>query len=149
MAVALAPLRASGPESQASLLFRAGRPPTTAELAEHLNLDEDEVAEGPAAANGYTPVSLDQPADGGDSDDLLTDHIGYQDPGLVKVENIQALKPLIADLPERERKILSLRYVADRTQSEIGRELCPSQMHVSRILTRALAKLHAKLTAKQ
>ncbi|MGW7090206.1 SigB/SigF/SigG family RNA polymerase sigma factor [Streptomyces sp. NPDC054871] len=126
-----------------------GRPPTTAELAEHLNLDEAEVAEGLAAANGYTAVSLDQPADGGDSDDLLTDHIGHQDPDLLKVENVQALKPLIADLPERERKILSLRFVADRTQSEIGRELGLSQMYVSRILTRTLTRLRTNLTAKQ
>ncbi|MGW7080014.1 SigB/SigF/SigG family RNA polymerase sigma factor [Streptomyces sp. NPDC054866] len=126
-----------------------GHPPTTAELAEHLNLDEAEVAEGLAAANGYTAVSLNQPADGGDSDDLLTDHIGHQDPALLKVENVQALKPLIADLPVRERKILSLRFVADRTQSEIGRELGLSQMYVSRILTRTLTRLRTNLTAKQ
>ncbi|MFD3580449.1 RNA polymerase sigma factor SigF [Streptomyces sp. NPDC058644] len=126
-----------------------GRPPTTAELAEHLNLEEAEVAEGLAAANGYLAVSLDQPADGGDSDDLLTDHIGYQDPELVKVENVQALKPLITALPERERKILSLRFVADMTQSEIGKELGISQMYVSRILTRTLTRLHTNLTARQ
>ncbi|MFF1713143.1 SigB/SigF/SigG family RNA polymerase sigma factor [Streptomyces sp. NPDC058268] len=126
-----------------------GRPPTTAELAEHLGRDEAEVAEGLAAANGYTAVSLDQPADGGDSDDLLTDHIGHQDAELLKVENVQALKPLIADLPERERTILSLRFVADRTQSEIGRELGLSQMYVSRTLARTLTRLHTKLTTKQ
>jgi RNA polymerase sigma-B factor len=123
-----------------------GQPPTIAELAEYLDLDETEVAEGLTAANGYTAASLDFPADGVDSDDTLADHIGYQDPELAKVENLHALKPLIADLPDRERKLLALRFVADRTQSEIGQELGISQMHVSRLLTRTFNRLRAKLT---
>ncbi|MFI6494081.1 SigB/SigF/SigG family RNA polymerase sigma factor [Streptomyces sp. NPDC050564] len=124
-----------------------GKPPTTAELAEYLDLDEAEVAEGLTAANGYSAASLDFPADGVDSDDTLSDDIGYQDPQLAKVEDLHALKPLIADLPDRERKVLALRFVADKRQSEIGQELGISHMHVSRLLARTLNRLHAKLTA--
>jgi len=56
------------------------------------------------------------------------------------------LKPLIAELPPRDRKILSLRFVAGLTQSEIGDELGISQMHVSRLLSRTLVRLRKGLT---
>ncbi|MFF5483554.1 RNA polymerase sigma factor SigF [Streptomyces sp. NPDC012935] len=124
-----------------------GQPPTMAELAEYLDLDEAEVAEGLTAANGYSAASLDFPADAMGSDDTLADHIGYQDPELARVENLYALKPLVAALPDRERTILALRFVADMTQSEIGEELGISQMHVSRLLNRTLNRLRTKLTA--
>jgi RNA polymerase sigma-B factor len=122
-----------------------GRPPTVSELAEELNLDEDQIIEGLVAGNGYTSSSLDFPRDTESCDDTLADHIGYADPDLDKVEDLHALKPLIADLPDRERKILALRYAGDMTQREIGEELGISQMHVSRILTRTLNRLEAKL----
>ncbi|MBC9714777.1 SigB/SigF/SigG family RNA polymerase sigma factor [Streptomyces sp. TRM66268-LWL] len=124
-----------------------GRTPTTAELAAHLGLDEAEVREGQTAANGYTASSLDQPNDGPDTDDTLADRIGYLDPELAKVENLHTLRPLIAALSARDRKILALRFVAERTQSEIGRELGVSQMQVSRLLTRILTGLRAQLTS--
>ncbi|WP_443032591.1 RNA polymerase sigma factor SigF [Streptomyces sp. BA2] len=126
-----------------------GHAPTTAELAEHLDLDEAEISEGLTAANGYTTASLDYPADGVDSDDTLADHVGYRDPELDKVEDLHSLKPLIAALPERERRILAMRFAADMTQSEIGAELGISQMHVSRILTRTLGRLRVKLLDKR
>lgn len=126
-----------------------GHAPTTAELAEHLDLDQAEISEGLTAANGYTTASLDFPADGVDSDDTLADHVGYRDPELDKVEDLHSLKPLIAALTERERKILAMRFAADMTQSEIGAELGISQMHVSRILTRILGGLRVKLLDKR
>ncbi|MFC8132070.1 RNA polymerase sigma factor SigF [Streptomyces sp. NPDC057302] len=126
-----------------------GHAPTTAELAAHLDLDEAEISEGLTAANGYTTSSLDFPADGVDSDDTLADHVGYRDPELDKVEDLHSLKPLIAALPERDRKILAMRFAADMTQSEIGAELGISQMHVSRILSRVLGRLRVKLLDKR
>jgi RNA polymerase sigma-B factor len=126
-----------------------GRPPTAAELAVELDLEEDEIIEGLLAGNGYTSSSLDFPSDAENSEDTLADHIGYADPDLEKVEDLHALKPLIAALPERERKILALRYVGDMTQRAIGEELGISQMHVSRILTRTLNLLEAKLTTRR
>ena len=64
------------------------------------------------------------------------------------IEYVESLKPLIAELPSRDRKILSLRFVANMTQSEIGEELGISQMHVSRLLARTLTQLREGLTTE-
>lgn len=125
-----------------------GRPPTVPELAEHLGLDTDEVIEALAAANGYSAVSLDAPTDD-DEADALTDHVGVDDLDLERIEDLVALKPAIAALGERERKILALRFVHDMTQAQIGAELGISQMHVSRLLSRALARLRTRLTSQR
>jgi RNA polymerase sigma-B factor len=61
----------------------------------------------------------------------------------------QALRPLIDELPERERKILLLRFFGNKTQSQIGEEIGISQMHVSRLLSRSLQRLRAKLLAER
>ncbi|MFG2862268.1 RNA polymerase sigma factor SigF [Streptomyces sioyaensis] len=123
-----------------------GRPPTVTELAEHLDLETDEVLEGLEAANSYCAASLDAPNDD-EAADLLADHIGIDDLDLERVEDLVALKPLIAALPERDRKILAMRFVHDMTQAQIGAELGFSQMHVSRLLARTLARLRTRLTA--
>ncbi|MCF6524297.1 RNA polymerase sigma factor SigF [Streptomyces sp. JJ36] len=122
-----------------------GRSPTAAELAEHLDLDEETVAEGLTAANAYSAGSLDLPFDGDEAGDTLAEHLGRVDPGLATVDYVQSLKPLIARLPERERRILALRFVEDKTQREIGEEFGISQMHVSRLLTRILSRLRGEL----
>ena len=125
-----------------------GRPPTAAELAEHLDLPVDEVREGMVAANGYTPSSLDAKALSADSQDeesAFLSRLGKVDPGIEAVENLICLKPLIARLPDRDRRILSMRFGAELTQSEIGAELGISQMHVSRLLNRTLTRLRTQL----
>ncbi|MFZ3561493.1 SigB/SigF/SigG family RNA polymerase sigma factor [Streptomyces sp. BH055] len=124
-----------------------GHPPTVAELAAHLGLDEDEVVEGLKATNGCTAASLDRTADLGEPDDTLAAHIGCHDPELAKAENLQALKPLIAALAPRDRKLLALRFVDELTQAEIGDVLGISQMQVSRLLARVLDRLRAQLSA--
>ncbi|MFF3006545.1 RNA polymerase sigma factor SigF [Kitasatospora sp. NPDC057940] len=118
------------------------RAPTVAELAEHLALSPEEVVEGLTAANAHTAGSLDL---GGSNDDdapgPLGDRIGEDDRDLALVEDLVTLKPLIADLPERQRLILSMRFCEDMTQSQIGARLGLSQMHVSRLLSRTLRHL--------
>jgi RNA polymerase sigma-B factor len=130
---------------------RLDRSPTTAELAAHLRLDEDEVVEGIVAGNGYTAGSLDVPAeegsDGGGSS--LADRLGGVDPAIEGVENLEALKPLVEKLGERDRRILSMRFVSEMTQAEIGAELGISQMHVSRLLSRILGRLRNGLLAQE
>ncbi|MFE0104853.1 SigB/SigF/SigG family RNA polymerase sigma factor [Streptomyces sp. NPDC059009] len=128
-----------------------GGSPSVSELAEHLHLDEDEdeVVEGLIAANGHTTVSLDHPTDVSSPEATLADHIGYTDGDLERVEDLHALKPLLAGLSDRDRKILALRFTEDKTQSAIGEELGISQMHVSRILTRLLNRLEAELTVRR
>ncbi|MEU3554555.1 RNA polymerase sigma factor SigF [Streptomyces fragilis] len=128
---------------------RLDRAPTVGELAEHLGISREEVLEGMVASNAYTASSLDAQPEEDDSEGALADRIGYEDDDLEGVEYIESLKPLIAGLPARERKILSLRFTAGMTQSEIGEELGISQMHVSRLLSRTLVKLRAGLTGEE
>lgn len=125
------------------------RTPTVRELAARLDLPEDEVIEGMAASNAYTASSLDaQPAED-DPEGALADRIGYEAPEIEGVEYIESLKPLIAGLPQRDRAILSLRFVGNLTQAEIGDELGISQMHVSRLLTRTLSRLRRGLLVEE
>ncbi|MEU4012479.1 RNA polymerase sigma factor SigF [Streptomyces pseudogriseolus] len=125
------------------------RAPTVAELADRLGITADEVVEGMAASNAYTASSLDAQPEEDDAEGALADRIGYEDNGIEGIEYIESLKPLIAELPSRDRKILSLRFVAGMTQSEIGEELGISQMHVSRLLSRTLVKLRKGLTVEE
>ncbi|WP_208853135.1 RNA polymerase sigma factor SigF [Streptomyces albofaciens] len=125
------------------------RSPTVSELAERLGITNDEVIEGMAASNAYTASSLDAQPEEDDNEGALADRIGYEDHGLEGIEYIESLKPLIAELPPRDRKILSLRFVANMTQSEIGEELNISQMHVSRLLSRTLVRLRKGLMVEE
>ncbi|WP_436841001.1 RNA polymerase sigma factor SigF [Streptomyces niveus] len=127
---------------------RLDRAPTTAELAEYLNLDENEIIEGVVASNGYTAGSIDMPTDDtAESSSKLSDRLGAPDAQLEAAENVQALKPLIDELDEREKWILQMRFGAEMTQSEIGQELGVSQMHVSRLLSRITGRLREGLLA--
>ncbi|WP_030377534.1 MULTISPECIES: RNA polymerase sigma factor SigF [unclassified Streptomyces] len=125
------------------------RAPTVTELADRLGLSNDEVVEGMVASNAYTASSLDAQPEEDDSEGALADRIGYEDHDLEGVEYVESLKPLIAGLPQRDRKILSLRFVANMTQSEIGEELGISQMHVSRLLARTLVRLRKGLALEE
>lgn len=131
------------------LAQKLDRAPTVGELAERLGISNDEVAEGMAASNAYTASSLDAQPEEDDSEGALADRIGYEDNGLEGIEFVESLKPLIAELPQRDRQILSLRFVANMTQSEIGDELGISQMHVSRLLSRTLVRLRKGLTVEE
>ncbi|MCL6299862.1 SigB/SigF/SigG family RNA polymerase sigma factor [Streptomyces kronopolitis] len=122
--------------------------PTAADLATHLDLTEEDVAEGLVASNGYDSDSIDRPiqaAGGKQQAGLVADLIGTEDPALALAEDVQALKPHLADLDERDRTLLQLRFGAEMTQAEIGEELGLSQMHVSRLLSRACATLRKGL----
>lgn len=131
------------------LAQRLDRAPTATELAERLGLTTAEVIEGMAASNAYTASSLDAQPEEDDTEGALADRIGYEDHGLEGIEYVESLKPLIADLSPRDRKILSLRFVANMTQSEIGDELGISQMHVSRLLSRTLVRLRRGLMVEE
>jgi RNA polymerase sigma-B factor len=131
------------------LQSRLGRMPTTRELSELMALSEEEVVEARKASNGYNTSSLDAALtsdageDGGDA--VLGDLIGEEDPSLELVDDFQSLAPLIAELDERERRILHLRFVEELTQSQIAGQLGMSQMHVSRLISRIIKRLRAGL----
>jgi len=130
-----------------------GRSPTVKELADRTGLSEDEVIESQIAAAGYDTDSLDRTATAEEGDHssgrTLADRVGRHEKAFDLVEDLQVLRPLLATLGERDRRILELRFGRDLTQDQIGRELGISQMHVSRLLSRCLARLRAGMNADQ
>jgi RNA polymerase sigma-B factor len=118
--------------------------PTNADIARHLGVSEVDVAEAIEVSRLYNPVSLSAPA-GPDTELGVADPIGDLDPGMEAVDNRESVKPLLASLPARERKILTMRFFSDMTQSQIASELGISQMHVSRLLSQTLLKLRGAL----
>jgi RNA polymerase sigma-B factor len=118
--------------------------PTPADIAKHLGVETEEVQEAIEAARVYNPISLSTPA-GPDGDVTVADHLGGFDADMEAVENRQSLRPLLAKLPEREQKIIAMRFFGNMTQSQIAAELGISQMHVSRLLSQTLAKLREGL----
>ncbi|MFF5636872.1 SigB/SigF/SigG family RNA polymerase sigma factor [Streptomyces sp. NPDC012825] len=119
-----------------------GRRPTRTELAHHLHLTEEEIAEGQLAAHGYATRSLDTPVgDEGNAFGAEPRHLATTEPAYELIESLTALRPLLDRLDARDRHILELRFGEELTQAEIGRRIGLSQMQVSRLLTRILGEL--------
>ena len=124
-----------------------GRSPTPREIAERLGVSVEEVMEGIESANAYSTLSLDAGDSGEDGQvNSMLDSLGMDDEALAHVEIRESLKPLIEQLPSREKRILMLRFFRGMTQSQIAEEIGVSQMHVSRLLNRTLAQLRTSLT---
>ncbi|MFE9926378.1 RNA polymerase sigma factor SigF [Streptomyces sp. NPDC005774] len=119
-----------------------GRSPTTAEIAERLRITEEEVLSCIEAGRSYHATSLEA-AQEGDGPPGLLDRLGYEDPALDGVEHRDLVRHLLVQLPEREQRILLLRYYSNLTQSQISAELGVSQMHVSRLLARSFQRLRS------
>ncbi|MEV6300368.1 SigB/SigF/SigG family RNA polymerase sigma factor [Actinoplanes sp. NPDC051861] len=116
------------------------RKPTTAELADQLGVTEQAVLEAVESAAGYSPASLNAPV-AGDGAMEFGDLIGDVDDELEAVTDKLTVTELLLRLPARERRMLAMRFYGNRTQAEIATELGISQMHVSRLLSRALTWL--------
>lgn len=138
-------LRLSISEANSTLTQTLGRSPTVADIAAHLKVTEEEVLEGLEGARAYNAVSLSTPTGDGERATELGDMLGGEDPDFEQAELRIALGPALATLDEREQKILTLRFYGNLTQSQIADQIGVSQMHVSRLLTRALAKLRGQL----
>ncbi|WP_026423860.1 SigB/SigF/SigG family RNA polymerase sigma factor [Actinokineospora inagensis] len=129
---------------------RLGRAPTPSEIAAHLGMSREEVYEGLEAGQVYQSVSLDEALSAGDPDsDPLADTLGEDDSALLGIEDHESLRPLIERLPERERRILLLRFFRNMTQTQIAEKIGVSQMHVSRLLARTLETLRAGLVTDE
>ncbi|MFH9861247.1 RNA polymerase sigma factor SigF [Streptomyces sp. NPDC017202] len=137
-------LRVELAKARDELSSRLDREPTVAELATLMNLTEPEVIEARIAANGYNSSSLDAALTGDGPENgeaVLADFIGVEEDGLRLVEDFHSLAPLMAELSERDRQIIHLRFVEEATQAEIGERLGCSQMHVSRLIKRIIVRL--------
>jgi RNA polymerase sigma-B factor len=125
------------------------RAPRPSEIAEKLGISIDEVHEGMDVGAAYAPSPLDGGSGNGDDDESgpkLTDRLGADDTGLTDIENQVTLHPALAQLPERQRAIVLMRFFGDMTQTQIAKQINISQMHVSRLLARSLDQLRNALT---
>ena len=124
---------------------RLGRSPSASELAAELELTSEEVLEAMEAASAYDAISLEeQRSESSDSQEpTYADSLGTEEDRYELVEYGATIAPTMKALSERERLILHLRFVEDLTQSEIADRIGVSQMHVSRLIRRALARLRA------
>src|SRR5690349_3936068 len=127
------------------LAQQLGRSPTVTDIARHLGASEDEVIEGLESGHAYRALSLQAPVQGDEPTTELSDLLGDLDPDMEHVEDREALRPLIARLPQREQRIIAMRFFGNMTQSQIAAELGISQMHVSRLLSHSLRVLRAGL----
>ena len=110
-----------------------------------LGVSLEEVMEGIESANAYSTLSLDAGDASDESANSMLDSLGIDDEALANVEIRASVKPLIEQLPPRERRILLLRFFGGMTQSQIAEEIGVSQMHVSRLLNRTLAQLRTSM----
>ena len=121
---------------------RLGRSPTIAEVAERIGATTEQVIEALEARLAYRVESLDAPEEPGE-EGRPRRSMGAEDSGYADAENAQLLARALKSLPPRELALVRLRFGEDLSQSEIGRVLGISQMHVSRLLRRALERMSA------
>jgi RNA polymerase sigma-B factor len=116
--------------------------PTVDEIAQYLEISQEEVLDGLQTAEAYGAVSLDAPMAGEDDEDgTRLDSLGEADVRLELVNDHATIFAAARHLPTREREILFLRFSEDLTQSEIAERVGVSQMQVSRLLRRSLSRL--------
>jgi RNA polymerase sigma-B factor len=127
------------------LTHQLGRAPAEDELARRLEVSQDDVQEARQADLVFSTYSLDAPLSDRDDPALLADMLGGEDPGVSHTIDMEAVNAHWDELPEREQRILVMRFYGNLTQTEIGARLGISQMHVSRLLARALDYLRSKL----
>jgi RNA polymerase sigma-B factor len=130
--------------AEPELIQRLGHVPTDEETAVALGTDPAEVAEATSVRGCFSTLSLDAPSapEGGAS---LIDLVANAEDGYDLVEDVHTLTPAVANLGDRDKRILQLRFCNGFTQEEIGHELGVSQMQVSRLLRGILEKLRSEL----
>ncbi len=122
------------------LSAHTGRTPTVAELARATGENPEDVVDALSAGHAYEADSLDEPT-GSDSEASRGERVGEEDPNFERVDDWQAIAPALDTLSERDRTVLRLRFVEDLTQSQIAERVGVSQMQVSRILRRTIARI--------
>jgi RNA polymerase sigma-B factor len=121
--------------AERDLSQRLQRTPTVADLADELGATPEDILEALDAAQAYRAASLDCPSPAGLT---LSERTGTADDGMEKAENLLVLRAGLARLPERLRTIVTLRFSVGLSQNEIAARVGVSQMHVSRLLQKAL-----------
>jgi RNA polymerase sigma-B factor len=134
-------------KAMAELPAKLGHSPTVQDISQRIEASDEEVLEAMHASQGHHAVSLDATSAMGDGDEPgpLRDRIGSEDVSFDTVEYGEAIGPVLAEISERDRQVLHLRFVEDLTQSEIAERVGVSQMHVSRILRATIEKLRRRI----
>jgi len=130
--------------AQQQLSVKSGRAPTVPELAEYLELSIEDVLDSLETSRAHHAASLDAPYDDGEGEGesgAVVDTFGGEDPGLRLADTRVTVGTAARFLTARERDVLALRFVHDMTQTQIAERIGVSQMQVSRILRRAIARL--------
>jgi RNA polymerase sigma-B factor len=127
------------------LTHELGRPPGEGELAGRLGVSPEELREARQAAYGLSALSLDAPVGGGEDPAELGDLLGGEDAGFQQAVDMESVERHWDELPRREQRILIMRFYGNPTQEDIAQRLGISQMHVSRLQARALARLRDRL----
>jgi RNA polymerase sigma-B factor len=122
-----------------------GRSPRDEEMARHLGVSLDDLHDAQRADMVFHSHSLDAPLYGQEDPATLSELIGQEDPQVEQTLDMESVLTHWSDLPEREQRILTMRFYGNMTQAEIGERLGISQMHVSRLLARALRYLRDRL----
>lgn len=119
------------------------RAPTVREIAERLGVREEEAVEALELSDLYELPSLDRDlgSDEDGSGGALADYIGREDAEIERFERRNRLSQALKALPERERQIIQLRFFRNLSQTDVAKRMNISQMHVSRLQHRALARL--------
>jgi RNA polymerase sigma-B factor len=132
--------------AEEAMTQQLGHRPDDGELARHLGVPPDEVRQARQAHLAFAANSLDAPLSGDDDPGQLADLLGEDDPAVAHAIDMEAVHVHLGELPEREQRILMLRFYGNLTQHQIGDRLGISQMHVSRLLERSLAYLRTQIT---
>jgi RNA polymerase sigma-B factor len=132
-------------KATAKLAQRYERAPTATEIAEYLEVDREQVVQAVIAGSNYSTLSTDMPATRDDDSSSFGDGMGDEDAGYEKVLDVETVRPLIAALPDKQRTVLTLRFFEDMTQTQIAERIGCSQMHVSRLLAKALDTLRTQV----
>jgi RNA polymerase sigma-B factor len=132
------------------LTVQLGRSPTIPELAEAAHVEEEEVLEALESSRAYTSLSLSAGTGGDDEEDLdPLESIGSEEPRYEISEDWAAIEPGLRALDDREKAILHLRFFNGLTQSQIAQQIGISQMHVSRLIRRALQKIRDEVERQE
>jgi RNA polymerase sigma-B factor len=138
-------LRTDMTKTRAELTQQLSRVPTDQEVAEHLGLDTGQLEEARRAQAAFQALSLDAPLFADPDASTLGDLLPSEENPLETSLGMNAVWAHLPELPQREQRILAMRFYGNMTQNQIGHELGLSQMHVSRLLTHALTHLRSQI----
>jgi RNA polymerase sigma-B factor len=132
--------------TQSDLTAEMGRIPTDDEVAGRLKVTAGKLRHAYQAHQAFAPGSIDAPVSADDEREV-SELVGAEDPQLAHSDTMDAVQQYWKELPDMQREVLLMRFYGNMTQAQVADRLHCSQMHVSRLQSRALAFLRKQLQA--